>query len=201
MLISGLIASFLAVIYELFTTRHWEVLIPYGVVNPLLFLVPRSLYIFFDSIKNKMTFNWVLKLEILGALVIIFNAAGSLFFHAHPPGFQYDRFLHFAMGVAATIIASLFFMLVIRKNSRHYGKKLPLILMSGPVIFVGLFAWELFQYSQDKIFDTRLFYDTIQPIVIDFWEDIFFGFIGILAGLVYISESFKKQIRLLKSQL
>lgn len=145
-----------------------------------------------------MTFGWVLKLETFGALVIIFNAAGSLFFHAHPPEFQYDRLLHFAMGAITAVIAGLFFLLAIKKDSRYYGKKLLLILMSGSVIFVGLFAWELFQYSQDKIFGTRLFYDTMQPIVINFWEDIFFGFIGILAGLFYIHKTFNNRNYLLR---
>ena len=59
------------------------------------------------------------------------------------------------------------------------------------LVFIGLFAWEGFQFSADQILVTKMFADGSQPIIVDFWEDILFGFIGSVIGLFYIDRKFE----------
>lgn len=199
MFIIALIASYLAVLIALLTSQEVIVMVVYGLVAPALILVPRLLYRYTQSLKKRVNFEWVLQLEKLSIWVIVFNAAGSLYLHSHPFGFQYDRILHFMMGLLAVLIVGLLWLL---KNSRvadtRTGRLNRILFKTGACVFVGLFAWELIQFVQDKFAGTQLFFDPDQHIVVDFWEDIIFGFVGLMAGLYIYAYKFKYYLNYLK---
>lgn len=127
-----------------------------------------------------MGLDRVKRLELFGALIIAFNAPGSLFLHAM--GIQYDRVLHFVMGMivifAAVTILSAFY------EKPEVNKK-QILVWSGVIVLFGLFLFEWWQFTADRLFGSQLFFDTEQNIKTDFWEDILFGTTGLVTGLLF----------------
>lgn len=173
-------------LFSFLTSKELVVIVPYGIVIPLLVLIPRFVI---QKVVRTEGNDWLKRSEAAAFLIVLCNAPASLFFH--DMGFQYDRFLHFSMGVVLTPAALIMAMLFFRKMEKEISKKSALWL-TAILAFIGLFAWEGFQYFLDLVFGTKLFYDSVQPIVVDFWEDIFFGFAGVLLGLWYSNRSFDK---------
>jgi len=98
--------------------------------------------------------------------------------------------LHFTAAILGFFVALLFLSPVFTKLPDKKDKSRALTI-SGLVTFVGLFVWEGVQFSSDKLFGTRLFFDVAQPIQIDFTEDILFGFAGLLVALLLSKHSRK----------
>jgi len=73
------------------------------------------------------------------------------------------------------------------------------VFLISLLLFGGLFFWEGIQYSVDRVFGTKLFYDVRQDIKIDFVEDIFFGFLGVAAAAAYSHRHFGKLLSSLES--
>lgn len=161
-------------------------IICYGIIIPLAVSMPKIAVRLYPRLKAAAPFNWLGQVELMLFVVIILNAPASLFLH--DMGFQYDRFLHFMMGfVWMPLLLALAFPLI--KLSGHQFSKRSLAAMVFAIVFVCLFLWEGLQFSIDRIFGTKLFFDTTQPIQLDFTEDIIFGFAGAVAGTIYIFKS------------
>ncbi|MEX2013527.1 MAG: hypothetical protein WD897_01265 [Parcubacteria group bacterium] len=185
----ALILSLATAALELNNSGRLIVVIPYGLLIPIFVLIPRFVMKKALESQGVRGEEWLKKMEGIIFLVILFNAPASLFFHSM--GFQYDRFLHFAMGLASVP----FFLISLLTYFRLIGKDVSNEKVLGflfAFLFTGLFVWEGLQFSLDQIFATNLFSDAIQPIIIDFWEDISFGLIGVLIGLVYSSRFYDK---------
>ncbi len=163
------------VLIEWLTTQRGVVLIPYGIVNPLLAFIPRALY--YSTLKGQVTRRWLSTLELLIVFMLLINAPASLWWHEM--GFQYDRFLHF--GAAFLAVPILVLLIGGFRRSLSAALRPTLILM-----FIALFAWEGFQYTSDILFGTQLFHDSVQSIQRDFTEDIIFGALGIITALPLI---------------
>ncbi len=185
-----IILSLAAASFEFFTSRSTEVLVSYGLIVPLLSMAPRFILGRILEGRGVSGKRWLAKAESLIFLIVLFNAPGSLFFHGME--FQYDRFLHFSMGIASTALVFVMLMVIMRAAGLRAESKGRVLFLAFVLTFVGLFAWEGLQFTVDKVFSTRLFSDTTQPIVIDFWEDIVFGFVGVLLGLWYSSRAYEK---------
>ena len=181
MIIVGIVISLIVSVYELLTRQRGIVWIAYGILNPLILLLPRVIYYRWREIRKRATIDMVKRVELLGALAIALNIPGSLFFH--DMGVQYDRVIHFSTValyvLMAFIIVSLFF-------EKPLDNKKNVLKWSGIAVFLGLFLFELFQFMLDIMFGTHLFFDLKQSITVDILEDILFGTAGLALGLLYI---------------
>lgn len=187
-LILALIVSWLTAVIELLTVESPRMIVylPYGLIVPLLILLPRIVYKFNSKINSRFSTKLVTEIELLLLGIIVASAPGSLWLH--DMGIQYDRFLHFAVSfMSLPILILIFAAFGIEKRKKN-------LLITIPLLFLGLFAFEVYQYSVDVIFGTQLFYDAAQNIKIDVVEDIIFGIAGGLLGIyfyVYRLDIFK----------
>lgn len=187
--------SIITAAVEFFTKGRMVIVVVYAFIAPVLLLSPRIILRLNSGIKNNVNGNWLKNMEHLGLIVLILNAPASLILHEM--GFQYDRFLHFG----AAFFLFLFFLLLylpIKANKEKIPGKRMAIFLILLLLFIGLFFWEGLQHGIDHVFATKFFYDAEQDIRVDFAEDIFFGFLGILAGAMYANHHFGKILSSLK---
>jgi hypothetical protein len=133
-------------------------------------------------------------MERIGLFGVLINIPGVLFFHVMYPSFQYDRFLHLAGAFAVFWWQAL--VLIPFPVSAFRAK---VLLRVGLLTFIGLFAWEGYQWGQDQLFGAHTFFDYAQPIFIDFWEDISFGIIGLVAAMLVFYRTFPRYSSLRRS--
>ena len=168
----------------------------YAFIVPMIVLVPHVLYAASRRFRERISGDWLLWIDRLAFGVIIINIPGSIYFH--DVGIQYDRFIHFGSAFGAFLIYMFLFIAfrhLFANRSINIGR---ILGISFFVLFVGLFIWEGFQFRLDQLLGTRLFFDAAQSIEVDFWEDILFGFLGLVAALFYASHSFKRLLSVLK---
>lgn len=195
MIIASLAVSIITVLIEFLTKGRNIIFISYGIVIPLLILLPRIFLKFDVKIRKTVKFEWVKKIEFFTFFIVLFNAPASLILH--DLGFQYDRLLHFIVPFFSLMIFSLLWIPVMKIKGKEI-KKRRFLLYIFAVLFIGLFLWEALQYSIDQLFDTKLFFDAKQEIRTDFLEDIFFGICGLFAAVIYLNYSLKKFLLVLK---
>ncbi len=160
--------------------------IPYAVINPLIFFLPRTVFSLAPSVRARLTQDWLNNMERVGIGILLINIPGSLYLHGL--GIQYDRFLHLSAAFLGFYVAFLILSPIFTKLPNKKDKAKALII-SSLVTFIGLFVWEGVQFSSDKLFGTLLFHDIVQPIQRDFTEDIIFGFIGLVLALALFHYS------------
>lgn len=184
MLIFSYTISFATAVIEYFTTGRNVVIIPYALIVPLVLIIPRILARTLFS--RQVTRRWLLDMERLQCAILLLNAPASLWLHQM--GFQYDRFLHFWVGVLCVPWFYLMYVAIRRaiapSYTYQYASITALVCALG---VVSVFSWEWYQHTVDTVFGTALFHDAKQLIIIDFWEDIAFGLFGMLAGLYLLS--------------
>ena len=161
--------------------------VAYAFINPILFLMPRATFSFVPLIRNRLTKEWLKNVERIGLYVLLVNIPGSVYLHEL--GIQYDRFLHFAAGLLVYYAAILLLTPLFTKQLS--GNKKKILGINFIATFIGLFIWELIQWSSDQLFGTHLFFDSKQPITLDVTEDIIFGFAGLLIALLIFRHSNK----------
>jgi len=183
--ILAILVSFLAALIEFFGRGFLHVILPYAVVNPILVLLSNFIFSKIENLKK----SWFIAFNKIIFFIILLNIPGSLFLHDIP--FQYDRFLHFVIGFLVFQLAVLVLLIFFSSS------KIKVILFSILITFIGLFAFEGFQYLNDVIFGTHLFFDTKQNIVLDFWEDITLGSIGLILSAIYIKSKYSKIVQFL----
>jgi len=174
-IILSLVTAFL-----LWLTHHeLYAILSYAIVIPALISLPRIVY---RRHRGSLTPAWLTRVERLGFFLVAIDAPGTLYFHERSAIYQYDRLLHFLVGLS---LISLLVLLVLPflKNTVRVRKLIPLI---GLAAFVGLFAWEGWQFINDRLFGTHLFFDHAQPILQDFWEDIAFGTAGLICSIPFV---------------
>jgi len=189
MIIASLVISIGTALTGFFIKNKAVVFISYGFIIPLALLLPRFFYYFDSKVKKTVNFNWVRKLDFFAFFIVALNAPGSLILH--DLNFQYDRFLHFSVGFLSLIIFFFLWLPVTKIKGGCIPKKQFLIFIFF-VLFIGLFFWETLQYITDYLFGTKLFFDLGQNISIDSSEDIFFGFLGLVAAVLYLIHNFDK---------
>ncbi|MCR4279013.1 MAG: hypothetical protein NUV81_03905 [bacterium] len=184
---SSILVSWLAVVFAFLFHSRAVVFVSYAITNPLIILALYAV-IRYSSIGSICSREWYRKMNRLIMVILLLNAPGSIFLHGL--GIQYDRFLHFTIGFvfifAITTLSAPFF---VRLHPNKGIDKRRVIMTAVVVVFVGLFAWELTQWSVDQVFGTQLFHDAVQTIVRDTTEDILFGFAGLLLAVLYIHRS------------
>lgn len=189
MLAFSIAISWLAAALEHFDgTQRLVVVIPYALVVPLVLLVPRAAYRY---LRSAVTPLWLASIERLQLYIFALNAPASLWFHHM--GFQYDRYLHFMVGALLVPYFFLWYVAIRRRIAPRYMFRIAsFILMTAYIGIVSVFAWELYQHTVDTLFGTQLFFDSRQPITVDFWEDIFFGLLGMCVGFIYLRAAYDR---------
>jgi hypothetical protein len=189
MIVISLIVSFATAVIEFFLKDKAIVIISYGIIIPLVLLLPRIFYYSDSRIRNIVNLEWIRKTDFFAFFIVAFNAPGSLILH--DLNFQYDRFLHFSAAFFSLIVFFLLWLPVSKMRKKEINKKKYLAFVFI-ALFFALFLWEGLQYSIDQIFGTKLFYDPSQPKFVDSSEDVFFGFWGLVAGVIYLTRKFDK---------
>lgn len=161
------------------------VAISYGAVIPILAALPRVSHRIHGGLRSRVNEGWVTAMERLSFAAILLNAPGSLYFH--DAGIQYDRVIHF--GCAMLLYLILLYAVVPFLDETSSANKGKILMLVFTASMVGLFIWEILQYSLDRIFDTRVFFDAGQPIDVDVTEDILFGLFGLLTVFAYTAKS------------
>lgn len=188
-LVAGIGISWITAILSFWLNPKTVLWVSYGLVNPVLFSIPRFVRRMVPAARNRLNASWLTTTEMIGALIILVNAPGSLVLH--DLGIQYDRFLHYTAGGLVYFLAiPILGALLVRDPARERRK---LMLIGACVVFVGLFGFETYQWSADRLFGTELFHDMTQPIERDVVEDIIFGALGLLTagGLMFKSRVWK----------
>lgn len=182
----SLALSWGAALVEFFGRGKTVVFIPYAIVVPIVLLLPRFLWRVLPSLRRSWDGAWLASVQRVNLALVAFNIPGSLWLHAM--GIQYDRFLHFAVGIATVFLLSL---LALGFEQMFLGRvlKKDILIWSGAFMLIGVFLWELLQFTIDRASGSRLFYDVAQDIRADFIEDIAFGLLGSLVGLWWVHRS------------
>ncbi len=191
-LVLSLLICFGATMYEFLHGDELLIKISYGIVIPLLILIPRFVLIRNTQFKNLVGINWLRDVEFILVFILLFNTPASLFWH--DMDFQYDRFLHFMIGFLLVPLLAL----LLRSILEFFGDKISkrkLPWLTFVLLLVALFIWEWYQFSLDNMFGTKTFSDSTQLIVVDFWEDILFGFLGAVLGLATFCETSKFKLK------
>lgn len=178
-LISSIVVSIATALFELWRGGAFVVIVSYGVVVPLILVISRALERKV-RLKEKIGKRRIKRISFYVFLTVFFNAVGSLFFYDIGP-LQYDRFIHFTMGMLAALIVSVIFFHFFKTRSKA-------VLVAFVLLFIGTFAWEGLQFSVDKVFGTKTFGDSVQPIEVDVRDDIVLGVAGVTLGLLYSSK-------------
>ena len=186
MLKLSILISIFTSFVESLTNQRWDIIIPYGIIVPILLFLPR-LYLY-QKLKNVVRKKWIPRIERINFLMLVANAPASLILHEL--GFQYDRLLHFIVAFLSFQALILLFLPIYNIIKKKQATKFKALVFAFTVSFIGIFLWEAYQYVFDIGFGTHLFSDAVQDIVVDFWEDITFGFLGILTALWHVNKRF-----------
>jgi len=186
MLKLSILISILTSFIESFTSQRLDIIIPYGIIVPAILFLPR-LYLF-QKFKNVVRTKWTPSIERINFFMLAVNAPASLILHEL--GFQYDRLLHFVVAFLAFQALILLFLPIYNIFNKKQITKFKALIFAFTISFIGIFLWEAYQYIFDIGFGTHLFSDASQDITVDFWEDIIFGFLGILTALWYVNKKF-----------
>ncbi len=180
--IISLAMSFTAAIIELLSDKRMVVFLPYTLIVPILILIPRFIALTYKYLNKNIDRRLIEAMDLIALGMVTISVPASLWWHKM--GFQYDRFLHFAIAAMALPLA------IILMASFGWEKKVKsrkgFLALTTILAAAGLFIFEGYQYSVDQIFGTSLFYDSKQHISVDFSEDIIFGVLGILFSLCFL---------------
>jgi len=158
--------SLVGALYVLWIRNEIPGALTYGVVVPGALLIPLA----FARAAGTSVVRWLTNVYWITTAMVALNLLGTLWLHAHP--FQYDRILHFSIAFLSLVIASHVSSLF------GYSSKTAFV-----IVFAGLFLFEFYQWGSDQLIGTQLFTDSRQAIVRDTFEDIVFGFLGLLAAI------------------
>lgn len=179
----GLLVSWSTALLALWINPKPVVWIAYGFVNPLLFALPRIAAAVSPAVRARLAPSWFRTVETVAILVILVNAPGSLVLH--DLGVQYDRFLHFTVGALVPFLAVPVVAAIRGRGATRPGT----FWIAAALTLIGLFGFELFQFTTDRVFGTLLFHDEVQAIQRDVTEDIMFGTLGLLLSAIVLRRS------------
>lgn len=185
LILSILLCWLVAITHSFFRAPEGIVWVPFSIIFPVILAAPRVLYRLSPTLRRRVATHWVTQMERVGLAAVIINVPGVLFFHVQYPQFQYDRFLHVGGGFLI-----LWWLALVLAPFRIAASRRRILTVLSISIFISLFAWEGWQWTQDQIFGSHTFYDYSQPITVDFWEDIGFGAVGMVIGLWSLNRRF-----------
>ena len=158
------------------------------IFTPLMMLLPRNLYKL--SWVNQR-YNKRLLYTIENVILILLFTGASL-----PLGFRYlnidiDSYYHLINAILYTILFGILYYVVKNRITKKEISKKEVVVFSFifSMIF-GVILWEKFQYYNDQIFGTKMFFDYFQDANYDSMLDQIFGSFGTLIASLVIYFKF-----------
>lgn len=162
------------------------------ILAPLVINTPIFVYKRISWIREKYSVR-ILKLWIgISLLFLILSASGAIYLWYIP--IEFDLYVHFIENFLASflIVFSISIYREMKKGSHFSAKK------AGWLIFwysLGIaILWELYQFTCDKIFGTRTWYDPFQWILWDTISDALLGIAGGAVGAFLVGNFFWDKI-------
>jgi len=159
---------------------------------PVLMLLPRNLYKI-PWINQKYNKSLIRLFEIF--ILILLITGSSL-----PLGLKYmpgdmDSYFHFFNAIFYTLIWAILYYVIKNKITKKEIKKTEIMIFAFIFnILFGVIFWEKFQYFNDKIFGTQMFFDYFQNANFDSMLDQIFGTLGTIFGSCLIYFKFDNWI-------
>lgn len=128
-----------------------------------------------DSLKQKVleNFNRVL------IVILLLNGLGALgFFQLYKVGFEYDKFLHFAVSFLSIIIIADFC------HKWYKFTFLKSLVSAAALVIIGGFLWEFFEFFGDRFFKTEMLGYYGKFIAKDTVWDLTMNFFGAIGGML-----------------
>jgi len=152
----------------------------YPIVTYALVIPALIAFVFWFAQKQGLPMAKRRRLALLTFLIVLLNAPGTIYFHVDGFAFQYDRLLHFSVGFIL-----LPFVAILLEILRPSFTNQRILQQTAALVSVcGLFLWEGWQYVNDLVFGTHMFFDYGQSISLDVFEDILLGMAGLVLWIV-----------------
>jgi hypothetical protein len=196
----GQIKNFLAglcVLTGLFFWFHnqnlWLV-IPMGVFAPIAVNLPALVYTRVDWMHERFSLKLLQVYEYCVVLVLALSTSGSAYlFYLH---YQFDILVHYTENV----IFAFLIVLALNLYRQHKGKSpYSTARAAWLIFFVGIsfsLFWEGYQYSCDRLFKTRMAFDSFQSWLDDSASDVAGGTLGLIVFIPLIIIPFWNHINL-----
>lgn len=178
-----IILIFLIGIIKLVKGEHYLAFV-WILFTPLMMLLPRNLYKirWIYQIYNK---NIVYTFEKF-ILVFLLTGAGYTLGLKYLP-IDFDSLSHLINLLTMSIAVSLaYYIIKNRLTKKEVNKKEIIIFTFIFNVTFGVILWEKFQFYNDQIFGTNMFYDYFQDVNVDSLLDQLFGLFGVIIGSVLI---------------
>ncbi len=125
----------------------------------------------------------------LGGLIFLTTSLGTFYFYHYIKFFEYDLIAHTVIPASFVIMGAMAYEILKIKNGAP--KKIEAILISGILVLLLSFFWELFQEQGDIWWGTRMFFDSNQPIAVDVANDLAADTFGVFVGCVLIFKNWE----------
>ncbi|MEK6835233.1 MAG: hypothetical protein AABX61_03150 [Nanoarchaeota archaeon] len=158
------------------------------IFTPIIMILPRNLYKI-NWINHKYNKKLLDLFEIF-ILILLFTGAGLPLGLKYLP-FDIDSYFHFLNGVSLTILFGIvYYIIKNRITGREINKREIVLFAFISYIIFGVILWEKFQYYNDQIFGTKMFFDYFQDVNYDSMLDQIFGSLGNIFGSILIYFNF-----------
>lgn len=164
--------------------------------TPLMMLLPRNLYKIHWVYQNYNK-NLVYTFEKF-ILVFLLTGAGYTLGLKHLP-IDFDSLFHFINLLTMSIAVSLVYYIIKNRLTKKEVTRKEIIIFTFIFnVTFGVVLWERFQFYNDQVFGTNMFYDYFQDANIDTLLDQLFGLFGVIIGSFLIYFRFDDWINKLR---
>ena len=171
---------------EYYLAFTWIILVP------IFMLLPRTLYKIKD-IKSNYNGSIIDFFEILIFILLITSLGYTLGLKNF--NIDFDSFSHLLNLAIYAIIVGVIYYLLKSRNHKDVDKSQVMLFTFIVCLIFGVILWERFQYFNDKVFGTLMFYDKFQDIELDSYLDQVFGSIGVIIGSNVLHNKLEDWIR------
>jgi hypothetical protein len=153
-----------------------------------MMLLPRNLYKI-SWINQRYNKNLLYLFEFFILILLITGAGYTLGLKYLP--IDFDSFSHFINLIILTLLFGIiYYILKVKITKKEVNKKEIIVFSFIFTLIFGVILWEKFQYYNDQIFNTQMFFDYFQDPYDDSIMDQIFGGFGVLIGCILIYFKF-----------
>lgn len=186
----SIIAIIIIGIIKLFQKEYYLAFV-WIILSPILLLLPRVLYNLY--LKNKYYYSIVYFYELL-ILILLITSAGI------PLGLKnididFDSFSHYLNLTLYTLLIGVTSYLVKYKDYKMPNKLNIIVFTLFFTLIFCVILWGQFQYFNDKLFGTQMFFDKFQDIESDSLLDQAFGSMGVITGSTILYHKLESWIK------
>lgn len=163
---------------------QWFLVLNFGIFSPAIFWLPRFLYRL-PQIRRFFNDQWRIFFERFILAGYLLTAGGTLGLYRAVP--KYDTLVHVLVFIFLSLMTAQLYAGVRVMQNREVKLKTAVLLIVIMTIIVGP-GWELFQKTTDTLIGTSMFRDYFQTIEQDVTFDILADFLGMIIGLVLVTQ-------------